>query len=177
VTEHTQPAARPWPPLLNRPTVVIATQDAPRSTPGMESAADQGITAITLLGADSRDPLDYGRKLAALWPGPRDLVLIGQDVRAPAGIIEDFAACPADWCIVVDQNGASPGGSWINMCKFSAAFQRRHPLLATQATCLSATGPDCCVPAWNIPDYYVRAILATGTAFHPHTRPAASSAG
>lgn len=89
-----------------------ATAALPTGTERVQIAAD--------------DPEGYWRLLRDLWQSGDDFLLIEQDMVLPSGAVEQFAACPREWC-GLPYFMHEGWGCWHGVIRYRASLTQRFP--------------------------------------------------
>jgi hypothetical protein len=85
----------------------------------------------------SGDDQAYWKQLMARWDGTETLVVVEHDMELHAGVLTQFAECPAPWCtfpyLYWPDQPALLLTNTLGCAKFSAECQRAHPLELMEA--------------------------------------------
>jgi hypothetical protein len=83
---------------------------------------------------------EYGILLEQLWSAGETFMLVEHDIVIHEGLVEEFAACPEEWCsspyTYFDQPVTTSGGG-LGCTKFAAELMARWPEMMAQANALS----------------------------------------
>lgn len=169
MTEQPPDPGNRWPTGLARPRVVLTHSPYHVESDVVQALGDQTQGHFEVLEITEGDPYDYGRKLASVWPSDRTLITLDMDVLPAPGVIEDLACCGEPWCAVfISHSGGHPVHG-LGFSKFSASFQRRHPVLMHAATRLGRHGQDYTVPADVLDVMFEAAAARIQIPRHHHT--------
>lgn len=120
---------------------------------------------------DPTDTTAYARLLVELWPVPKTLFVVEQDVIPPAGALPRMQRCPETWCTVPYSVGNGPAAGMLGCAKFGVRLRRTHPGFIREALRLATRPGEWC--PWTQCDTRLAMLLqAHGYRPHVHNPPA-----